>query len=488
MLIEQLLLIAAILLMLAVLASKLSSRFGVPGLVLFLLLGMLAGSEGLGGIPFDDARLAQALGVIALAYILFSGGLETDQSTDEVIWSGISLSTFGVLATAVAVGAFARYALGLEWLEGLLLGSIVSSTDAAAVFSVLRSKNISLKGQVKALLELESASNDPMAVFLTIGFIHLVMNPGASVWDLIPMFFLQMSIGAVLGYAAGRGILEALNRLRLDAEGLYPVLTLAAVLLTYGSAAMLQGSGFLAVYVAGIVVGRGAFIQKRTIVRFHDGIAWLMQIAMFVALGLLVFPSHLAPVTLAGLALAAFVMLVARPASVFLGLTFSSLTRREKTLASWVGLRGAAPIILSTFPLMAGVPNAELYFNLVFFVVLTSVLLQGTSIPVVARWLGLEAPLSPRREYPLEFVPTRKSRSEMIEVAIGPESRAANRQIVELHLPRTALIVLIAREDDFIAPRGATVVRPGDVLLVLADKDELDAVRAILDGGPAATA
>ncbi|HWQ54745.1 MAG TPA: potassium/proton antiporter [Bryobacteraceae bacterium] len=482
--IEQILLIASVLLLLAVMASKLSSWLGVPGLLLFLVLGMLAGSEGPGGIPFDDAQVAQALGVVALAYILFSGGLETDRTTARaVLAQGVSLATLGVLVTALAVGACARAVLGLEWLEAVLLGSIVSSTDAAAVFSVLRSKSISLKGNLKGLLELESASNDPMAIFLTVALIGLIMNPGTSVWGLIPMFFLQMTVGAVVGYGAGRGTIAALNRLRLDAEGLYPVLTLASVPLTYAVAALLQGSGFLAVYIAGIVVARGDFIQKRTILRFHDGIAWLMQIAMFLVLGLLVFPSRLAPVALAGLLLAAFLMFVARPAGVFLALAFSKMGTRQKTLISWVGLRGAAPIILSTFPLLARVPRAELYFNVVFFVVLTSVLLQGTTIPLVARWLKLEAPLSPRKEYPLEFVPTVKSRSEMIEVAIGPESRAAGRQIVDLHLPRTSLVVLVARDDDFIAPRGGTVVRNGDVLLVLTDKEEAAAVRAILDGG-----
>ena len=270
----------------------------------------------------------------------------------------------------------------------------------------------------------------------------------------------------------------------LESEGLYPVLTLAAVILTYGAAAALGGSGFLAVYLAGIVVGRGEFIQKRTLMRFHDGIAWLAQITLFVALGLLVFPSHLLSVTWGGLALAAFVMFVGRPASVFLSLAAARVSRRQKLLVSWVGLRGAAPIMLATFPLLAGLPDAELYFNLVFFVVLTAVAIQGATIARVARALRLEAPLSPRREYPLEFVPTRKSRSEMVEVAIGPKSKAAGKPIVDLHLPRTALVVLIARKDDFIAPRGGTVVRPGDVLLVLTDKAEIETVQSLLDGAP----
>jgi cell volume regulation protein A len=480
--IEAILLAAAVLLLVAVLASKASSRLGVPGLLLFLIMGMLAGSDGPVGIPFDNPWQAQALGVLALAFILFSGGSETNREViAPVLWRGISLATLGVLLTALAVGAFARWALGLSWLEGILLGSIVSSTDAAAVFSILRSRSVSLKGHVKPLLELESGSNDPMAVFLTIGVIQLMTQPGESILHLAWLFVLQMGIGAAAGLAAGRLAITLMNRLKLEAEGLYPVLSIALVLLTYGATALLKGNGFLAVYLAGIVIGNGDFIHTPSILRFHDGLAWLMQIVMFLALGLLVFPSRLPAVAGSGLLLAGFLMLVARPAAVFLSLSFARMRTGEKLLVGWVGLRGAVPIILATFPRVAGVPNAEVYFDLVFFIVLTSVMLQGTTIPLVARRLGLEAPLSPRKQYPLEFLPTQKTRSDMVEITLPENSPAVNRQIVDLRLPRSALIVLIARNDDFLSPRGGTILRAGDTLLVLVDKRDIAVLRSMLD-------
>jgi cell volume regulation protein A len=482
---EQILVAVAVLLLLAILASKASHRLGVPGLLLFLVLGMLAGSEGPGGIPFDNPHEAQALGVVALIFILFSGGLETDRGAiSPVIRKGLSLSTLGVLVTALLVGVFAHFALRLPWLEGLLLGAIVSSTDAAAVFAVLRSRNVSLKGRIKPLLELESGSNDPMAVFLTLGFIRLAAEPQASVLDLLPMFVLQMAVGAAAGLAFGKAAVALINRLKLEAEGLYPVLTVALVLLTYGAAGLLKGNGFLAVYLAGIVIGNGDFLHKRSLLRFHDGVAWIMQIAMFLTLGLLVFPSRLIPVAGSGMLLAGFLVLAARPASVFLSLLFGRMRVRQKALVSWVGLRGAVPIILATFPMVAGLPDADLYFHLVFFVVLISVAVQGTTIPLVARKLGLQAPWSPRRQYPLEFLPTSRTSSDMIEVIVPSGSPVAGRQIVELRLPKSALIVLVARGDDFLAPRGATVLNPGDTMLVLLDKKDAAAVRALVGADP----
>lgn len=477
--------VASVLLLVAILASKASSRLGVPALLLFLLVGMLAGSEGPGGIPFDDAGLTQALGVVALAFILFAGGLDTDwASVSAVRWQGLSLSTVGVLLTATLVGWFATLVMGLSWLQGLLLGSIVSSTDAAAVFSVLRSRSVSLKGKIRPLLELESGSNDPMSVFLTLAFIRLLTQPGSSVLDLALLFPLQMGLGFALGYGIGKAAIAVLNRLRLESEGLYPVLTLALVLLTYALTSLLKGSGFLAVYTAGIVMGNGDFIHKRSLMRFHDGLAWLMQIAMFLVLGLLVYPSRLLPVAGVALLFSSFLMFVARPASVFISLALARMRFRQKLMISWVGLRGAVPIVLATFPLVAGIPNAELYFNVVFFTVLTSVLLQGTSIPLVAEWLGLRAPSAAKREYPLEFVPTRRTRSDMIEVAVPESSPAIGKQIVDLRLPKSALVVLLSRNDDFLVPRGGTTLLAGDTMLVLADKDEIDEVRARVAPAP----
>ena len=480
-LIEHVLLIVALLLLFGILASKISSALGVPALLLFLLIGMLAGSEGPGGIPFDDPVLAQWMGILALAFILFAGGLDTDwKSVSRVAWQGLSLATLGVFLTAVLVGWFATFALGFSWLEGLLLGSIVSSTDAAAVFAILRYQSIGLKGRIRPLLELESGSNDPMAVFLTIGMIRLMNEPTASFFDLFVMFALQMGIGAALGYVIGRAAIWAINRIKLEAEGLYPVVTIAVVFFAYAGTTLLQGNGFLAVYLAGIVMGNGEFIQKRTLIRFHDGLAWLMQIAMFLVLGLLVFPSRIWPVAGVAIAVALFVMFIARPAAVFLSLLFAKIRLRSKVLISWIGLRGAVPIILATFPAVADIPNANMYFHVVFFIVITSVLFQGTSIQLVARWLGLDAPLLAKRQYPLEFVPTTKTDSDLQEIKIPDNSPIVGKRIMDLHLPESALAVLINRGDDFIAPRGGTVLERGDTLLVLASKKDFPEVRSIV--------
>ncbi|HRJ17933.1 MAG TPA: potassium/proton antiporter, partial [Bryobacteraceae bacterium] len=356
-------LITAVLLLAALGASKLSYRLGVPGLLLFIAIGMLAGSDGPGGIWFDDARLSQSVGVIALAFILFSGGLETDRrAIRPVLWQGLSLSTLGVAFTALLIGTFAHFILKTTWLEGLLLGAIVSSTDAAAVFSILRSKSVSMKGRTQPLLELESGSNDPMAVLLTVGLIEAISQPDTGPVRLLAILVLQLAVGAVAGYAAGRAALWTLNRFKLESDGLYPAFTIAVVLLTYSGASLLQGNGFLAVYLAGILLGNGDFLHKRSLVRFHDALAWLMQIAMFLVLGLLVFPSQLPPVALPGLLLALFLIFIARPAAVFAALAFAQIRFRQKALVGWVGLRGAVPIILATFPLLAGLPAAGLFF------------------------------------------------------------------------------------------------------------------------------
>jgi potassium/hydrogen antiporter len=475
---------ASALLLISVLGSKISDRFGVPALLLFLVLGMLAGSDGPGGIYFDDPSLAQFIGVVALVLILFSGGLETRwEDVRPVVREGVLLSTVGVLLTALAVGLFARFLLGLSLREGLLLGAIVSSTDAAAVFSVLRAKAISLKGRLKPLLELESGSNDPMAIFLTVGLIQLSTQPDATPLGLAGLFALQMLVGAGVGFGLGRVLLFLVNRLKLGYTGLYPVLTLSLVFLGFALTDLLGGSGFLAVYLAGLVLGQRDFIHKRSLLRFHDGLAWLMQIAMFLVLGLLVFPSRLVPVLGVGLLIAAFLMGFARPVGVFLALLPSRLTVREKSFLSWVGLRGAVPIILATFPLLARMPQADLVFHVVFFIVLTSTLLQGTTIPLVARRLGVDAPLIPKRLYPIEYTPMGGLTSELKELAIPPASPVVGKAIVELGLPAEFLVILIARDDCFLVPSGGTVLEGGDTLLVLSDPESFAAVASQVRAG-----
>ncbi len=477
---EYIIIGASILLLLSVLVSKISDRLGIPALLLFLILGMLAGADGPGGIYFDDPALAQFVGVVALVLILFSGGLDTEwKRVRSVLKEGLLLSTLGVFITALVVGFFAAVLLDFSLVEGLLLGSIVSSTDAAAVFSVLGSKGISLKSKLKSLLELESGSNDPMAIFLTVGLIRLITQPNSSPLSLIGLFIQQMLIGAVLGYGLGKVMLFLVNHLKLGYEGLYPVLTLSLVFLTFGLTDILGGSGFLAVYLAGIVLGHHDFIHKRSLLRFHDGLAWLMQIAMFLTLGLLVFPSRLVSIMGIGLLITGFLMVVARPLGVMVSLWSSAFNWREKTFLSWVGLRGAVPIILATFPLLARIPQADLIFNVIFFIVLTSVLFQGTSIPLLARRLGVEEQAA-RRVYPIGYTPMRGLKGELKELAVPPHSYMAGKAIVELGLPPNFLIILIARDHEFVLPSGGTMLQGGDTLLVLADRKSFDEVHTKL--------
>lgn len=462
--VEWLLLLVGAGLFVSVLASKLSGLLGVPALMLFLAIGMLAGSDGLGGIYFDNARLAQTIGVAALAFILFSGGLDTPlPRVRPVVRSAAALATLGVALTALAAGLFAAWILRIPLLVGLLLGAVVSSTDAAAVFSILRSRSIRLREPLEPLLELESGSNDPMAVILTIGLISLITDPTSSLLALLQTLVWQGVVGALVGYVAGRLGVALINGLRLQQDGLYPVVTIALAAATFGAAAVLGGSGFLAVYLAGIVLGNRDFIHKNSLMRFHDGLAWLMQIAMFLTLGLLVFPSRLLAVAGASLAIATFLILVARPVAVFISLSLSRLTGRDKLLVSWVGLRGAAPIILATFPLLAGLPEAPLIFDVVFFVVLTSVLVQGTTIPLVARWLRLEVTPQPAepslREHAAEH---------LIEHKLAADAVAVGKRLIDLHLPPHVLFVLIDRGGEHIVPTGSTELRAGDRILIAA--------------------
>lgn len=396
---DEWLLISSVLLLLSILAWKVSSRLGIPALLLFLGIGMLAGSDGPGGIYFDNASVAQSVGVVSLAFILFAGGLDTDWKVVRPALGGaLALSTIGILLTAVVVAVFALLIFHVTFIEGLLLGGIISATDAAAVFSVLGARNLNLSGRLIPLLELESGINDPMAVFLTIGLTNLLTNPHESVLALLLLFVQQMGIGAVLGLLLGRGAIYLIGRLKLEEAGLYPVLTIALVLLAYGLTATLGGSGFLAVYLVGLLLGNSSVQRVNRLTRFHDSVAWLMQIAMFLILGLLIFPSRLPTVFGSGLLITAGAIFIARPVSVLITLLPMKMSFREKLFVSWVGLRGAVPIVLATFPLLAGLHNALLLFDLVFFVVFASVLLQGTTIPLAARWLGVITPKAVEQE------------------------------------------------------------------------------------------
>ena len=475
--IENIMLVVSILLILSVVFSKASDKLGLPVLLIFLFVGIMAGSEGPGGIYFDNIIISKGLGVLALVMILFYGGMDTKWGAIKpIIKEGVLLATLGVLFTAIIIGYAAHFFLHFSLMEGMLLGAIVSSTDAAAVFSIMRSKGIHLKGNLKPLLEFESGSNDPMAVFLTVGFIEVLIGGHGSGLSMIPMFFVEMAIGLAGGLLFGIGIVALINNIKLQYEGLYPVITMALVMLTYALTAHLHGNGFLSVYVAGLVVGNKTFIHKKNLINFHEGIAWLMQIAMFLALGLLVFPSKLIPVALDGVIISAVLIFAARPAAVFISLSFSKLTFKEKLMLSWVGLKGAVPVILAIFPLIAGVHNADVMFNIVFFIVLISALFQGSTISYVAKLLGLEDTSVSKRKIPIEIDSASGVNADLNEVMIPFGSVAVGKRLFEIGIPKGALVTLISREEQFIIPDGGTVLESGDVMLVMADKTALKTI------------
>ncbi len=480
-----LLLTTGFLVLASILASRVSDRLGIPSLIVFLAVGMLAGSDGPGGIHFDDASAANLVGTIALAFILFAGGLDTNyRIVRPVLGRGIVLATLGVIITAALVGVFAWAVLGFDILTGLLLGAIISSTDAAAVFSVLRGSGVGLKGDLKPLLELESGSNDPMAVFLTLGMTQWLTMPDFNAAALLPAFVLNMVLGVAVGLGAGKGAGYLFGRIRLEYEGLYPVLYMSLVLLTFGATETIKGNGFLAVYLCGMTLNSAHFAHKRYIVKFHDGLAWLMQIIMFLVLGLLVFPSQLPDVIGQGLLVALFLMLVARPVAVAIGLFGSAFPWRERVLVAWTGLRGAVPIVLATFPLIAGFENSALVFNIVFFTVLTSVLIQGTLLMPIARLLQVDEPLASRPRFSLEIERQGQAQGETREVEILPNMASVGRTVADLGVPPDVLILLIGRGDGYVVPRGQTRIEPYDTLLMLGKHDALRAAAGIVVAPP----
>lgn len=459
--------LAGILLLLGIASSKFSARLGMPVLVLFLGVGMLAGSEGIGGIAFEDYALANSIGSAALALILFDGGLRTSLGQVRSAWKpALSLSTLGVVLTSALTGVAAAWVLDLSLLHGMLLGAIVGSTDAAAVFSVLRTSGIKLPDRLSATLEVESGSNDPMAIFLTLGLVSILGQTAGTVWELTLMFFQQFGVGMVVGVAGGYGASWLVNRINLDHQGLYPLLAMAWGLLTFGLAALFGGSGFLAVYLAGIVLGNSRIVFRRGIFFFHDAAAWLGQIILFVMLGLLVFPSRLVDVAFEGLLIALVLILVARPLAVFASLIPFRFAPREQVFLSWVGLKGAVPITLATFPLLAGISHSDLLFNAVFFVVLVSAITQGWSLSLVANRLGLSRPADPAPPLSVEIIALRHVDGEMVDYTVPPSARVAGQALRDLALPDGALVTLVVRGTEVIMPRGATALRPGDHVFV----------------------
>ena len=469
------LLVVSILLFASVVMSKTANRTGLPMLTLFLLIGILAGQEGIGKISYDNPETAQFLGIIALCFILFSGGLDTKfESIKPIVWRGTVLATLGVLLTAISLGAFVYWVTDFGWLESLLLGSIVSSTDAAAVFSIFRSKSTGLKRNLRPTLELESGSNDPMAYFLTLTFISLIKQPDLSVWSMIPVFVKGMAIGALMGFLIGKLMVRVINNINLYIEGLYPVLTIAMMFFSYSFTEFITGNGFLAIYISGLVVGNSNFIHKRSLMKFYDGFAWLMQILMFLTLGLLVLPSRMLPIAGVSLLISVFLMIVARPLSMILCLLPFKVYYKDLTFVSWVGLKGAVPIIFATYPMVEQIPNADTIFHIVFFITLTSLLLQGTTLFNAAKWLKLTIP-DGKAKVPIMDFDSDTVKPLLEDIVIAYNYKCVDKAIVNLELPQTVLIVMIEREDKYFTPRGSTILEVGDRLSILADtRDNLE--------------
>jgi len=471
--IENILLVGTLLLFVSIIVGKTSYKFGVPTLLLFLAIGMLAGSDGIGGIHFDNPEIAQFVGIVSLNFILFSGGLDTNwTSVKPILKEGFVLSTLGVLLTALSLGTFVWFVTDFTIYESMLLGSIVSSTDAAAVFSILRSKSLALKTNLRPTLELESGSNDPMAYVLTIAFLTLVINQDQSIFSIIPLFFQQMIFGGIAGFAFGKLSKFIINKIKLDFEGLYPVLVITLMFVTFSATDFIGGNGFLAIYICAVYLGNQDFIHKKTILKMFDGLAWLMQIILFLTLGLLVFPSQIIPYIGIGLLISLFLIIIARPLSVFLSLIFFKMKLRRRFYISWVGLRGAVPIVFATYPLLAGIDNANMIFNIVFFISVTSILIQGTTLTIVAKLFHVALPEKAKPISEIDKFISEIPKAAMKEIEVFTDCYAVNKRIVDLSFPKNAIIAMIKRNGKYITPNGSTIIEANDILLVLSDNEE----------------
>src|SRR5829696_2950169 len=466
----EMLLITGALLAGGLAASLLAARVRVPALVLFLAVGMAIGSDGTGWIHFDDYELARTVGIVALALILFEGGLTAGfEEIRPVLRASLSLAILGTLGTCVICGFAAAWLFDLPTLDGMLLGAIISSTDGAAIFALLREST--LRRRLARTLEGEAGFNDPVAVLLVVGFIEWIQQPDYGVLDLAALFVTEMGIGAALGIAVGWFAVRGLRGARLASPGLYPVATLATAGLAFGGASTLHGSGFLAAYLAGLMLGSARIPAKQTVVVFHQGLAWVAQIAMFLALGLLVFPSDLGDVWLKGTALAVLLVFVARPLTAALATAFERFSARERLVVGWAGLRGAVPVVLATFPVIDHVQHSRQFFNIVFFAVVLSTLLQGTTVEWLARKLGVTTsePALPR---PLvETGTVRRLGAEIVEYPVAQDDAIVGQLVRELGLPRDALLSVIVRGEEALLPRGSTRIEAHDWLHVMVREE-----------------
>jgi potassium/hydrogen antiporter len=485
---DQLILLGAFLLLLSVFVGLVSSRIGAPVLLAFLALGMFFGEDGPGGILFDNYFAAYVIGSIALAIILFDGGLRTDLGNfRHVAWPAILLASLGVLVTAALTGAAAHLLLPLDWVESFLLGAVVASTDAAAVFFLLHLHGLDIKPRVRSVLEVESGLNDPMAIFLTVGCVELILHDHSELsWDLVADFATEIAGGAVIGLIGGYALVWLINRLEL-AAGLYPILAVAFALFLFGGAQALDASGFLAVYLAGLLVGHRRHRAKQLIDRFHDGLAWLAQMIMFVMLGLLVTPSDLLPTLVPAVLIAIFLVVFARPVAVVACLLPMRFAWNEHVFIAWVGLRGAVAIFLGTIPVLAGLDDASIYFEVAFVVVLVSLLVQGWTLSRAARLLNVELPPLPKTPARIDVdLPASGDRDLMI-YTVGPGSRVSLRGVRRLlQLENTSLLGAV-RDGRLVRSRDLDRLEPGDSVMVLAPSaqaavlDELFAERPASD-------
>lgn len=478
--IEILLLIISILLFFSLVIGKAGHKFGVPTLLIFLMIGIFSGSDGI-GLKFDSPLVAQYIGVIALNIILFSGGMDTRiEEVKPVAKQGLLLATLGVLLTSIITGFFIYYvtnhlfhAIAFSLLESLLLASVMSSTDSASVFSILRSKNIGLKEHLRPLLELESGSNDPMAYLLTIVLIQLVQTPDFSLSVVLWTLAKQLLIGGLVGYFIGRLSVRIINSINLDNDALYSVLLVSLMFFIFGSTVFLGGNGYLAVYLGGLVIGNQKFIHRRSSMKFFDGMTWLVQILMFLTLGLLVNPTEMLPIAGVGILIGIFMILIARPFTVQLCLLpFRKMSLHARNYVSWVGLRGAVPIIFATYPMVSGLPNSNIIFNIVFFITILSLLIQGTTVSKMADWLQLSLPTQQKpvlKNFDVEFA--EEIKSSMSEISIKKEYLANGTRLMDLNVPDKTLVVMVKRDEQYFVPRGNTELVVGDKILVITDNE-----------------
>ena len=473
---ENILLVGSILLFVSIIVGKTGYRFGVPALLLFLVVGMLFGSDGL-GLQFHNAKEAQFIGMVALSIILFSGGMDTKFTEIKPILSpGIVLSTLGVLLTALFTGLFIWWLSGMSWtnihlplITSLLLASTMSSTDSASVFAILRSQKMNLKHNLRPMLELESGSNDPMAYMLTIVLIQFIQSSGMGVSQIALSFVIQFIVGAAAGYLLGKLAILMLNRLNIDNQSLYPILLLSFVFFTFSVTDLMKGNGYLAVYIAGMMVGNNKIMHRKEIYTFMDGLTWLFQIIMFLCLGLLVNPHEMLDIVVIGLLIGLFMIVVARPVSVFACLLpFRNLSGRARLFVSWVGLRGAVPIIFATYPVLAHVEGSHLLFNIVFFITLLSLIVQGMTIAKVARLLHLDLPQEKEgNEFGVELPEEIDTRLQ--DLTLTPDMLAGGNRLADMNIPKGTLVMLIKRGNEFLIPNGQMELHPGDKLLVMLE-------------------